>query len=156
MADLHIEDFYRDVAKILLHLYGTFPTKTILYVEDISGPDEPDEFGLHHPRFDACFSTMVWLSEQGYLSFDDVIGREALDQATLSRHSFLMLTSMSELEEDVSTDVDITAAPPSIADSLQTNVTQLRSAVKSASSIRIKNCVRYLLALHSAAPGRTL
>ncbi|MCR9104122.1 MAG: hypothetical protein NXI15_02420 [Gammaproteobacteria bacterium] len=155
MADLHIEDFYRDVAKTLLHLYGTFPTKTILYVEDISGPDEPDEFGLHNPRFNACFSAMVWLSEQGYLTFDDVIGREALDQAVLTRHSFLLLTAMAycagddegnAARDDTPDSAAASELPASIAATLQSNVMQLRNAVRSASSIRIKNCVRALLA----------
>jgi hypothetical protein len=96
MADLHIDDFYRDVAKIFLRLYAVFPRKTVLYVEDISGPDEPDEFGLHHPRFQACFSTMVWLAEHGYLNFDDNIRQEALDQAVLSQKAFLLLSSRSD------------------------------------------------------------
>lgn len=61
MADLHIDDFYRDAALILLRLYRTFPRKTILYVDDISGPDTPDEFGLHSERFQSCFSTMSTL-----------------------------------------------------------------------------------------------
>ena len=55
MADIHIDDFYRDVAAIFLRLYALFPRKSTLFVEDISGPDQPDEFGLHHPRFEACF-----------------------------------------------------------------------------------------------------
>ena len=92
MADLHIDDFYRDVATIFLRLYAVFPRKTILYVEDICGPDQPDEFGLHHPRFEAGFSAMVWLAEQGYLDFQDTIRAEALDQAVLSRRGFLLLT----------------------------------------------------------------
>ena len=78
MADLHIEDFYRDVAKIFLNLYALFPRKTILYVEDICGPDQPDEFGLHNPRFQAGFSAMVWLAEHGYIHFQETIRQEAL------------------------------------------------------------------------------
>ena len=85
MADLHIEDFFRDVAKIFVRLYAAFPRKTILYVEDVSGPDQPDEFGLHHPRFQAAFSAMVWLGEHGYLNFQDTIREEALDQVVLSQ-----------------------------------------------------------------------
>ncbi len=41
MDDLHVDDFYRDVALILLHLYSTFPRRSILYVEDVCGPDSP-------------------------------------------------------------------------------------------------------------------
>ena len=77
MADLHIDDFYRDVATIFLRLYAVFPRKTILYVEDICGPDQPDEFGLHHPRFQAGFSAMVWLAEEGYLNFQDTMTSKA-------------------------------------------------------------------------------
>ena len=145
MADLHIEDFYRDVARIFLHLYNSFPRKIVLYVEDISGPDEPDEFGLHHPRFDACFSTMIWLGEQGYLSYDATIGREALDQAVLTRKSFLLLTSRSNLDPAAAIAAD--TAAPSIAATLGTNVTQLRAVLRSASSIDIGRCVSYLLNL---------
>ena len=32
MADLHIDDFYKDVAKIFLRLYSIFPRKTTLFV----------------------------------------------------------------------------------------------------------------------------
>ena len=63
MADLHIDDFYRDSAMILLRLYTTFPRKTVLYVDDICGPDAPDEFGLHSERHQSCFSAMTWLAE---------------------------------------------------------------------------------------------
>ena len=143
MADLHIEDFYRDVAKIFIQLYSSFPRKIILYVSDISGPDEPDEFGLHHPRFEACFSTMIWLAEQDYLVFDDTIGREALDQVVLTQQGFMLLTSRSALDAPGS--ADSKEFSPSIAEDRHSNIALLRAAVKSASSIRIKECVMYLL-----------
>ena len=91
MADLHIDDFYRDVALIMLHLYSNFPRKIILYVEDVCGPDSPDEYGLHTERFQGCFSAMVWLTEQGYIQFEDTIREEALDQTVLSQRGFLLL-----------------------------------------------------------------
>ena len=144
MADLHIDDFYRDVAKIFLRLYAVFPRKTVLYVEDISGPDEPDEFGLHHPRFEACFSTMVWLAEHGYLNFDTNIRQEALDQAVLSRKAFLLLSSHSELgPSPANADPDL---PPSVRLHAQSNISQLRSAVNDGSSMLLQRCVSYLLA----------
>lgn len=143
MADLHIDDFYRDVAKIFLRLYAIFPRKTVLYVEDISGPDQPDEFGLHHPRFEACFSTMVWLAEHGYLNFDTNIRQEALDQVVLSRKAFLLLSSRSDLgltpAED---DPDL---PPSVRLHAQSNISQLRSAFGDGSSLVLQQCVSYLL-----------
>lgn len=143
MADLHIDDFYRDVAKIFLRLYAIFPRKTVLYVEDISGPDQPDEFGLHHPRFEACFSTMVWLAEHGYLNFATNIRQEALDQAVLSQKAFLLLSSRSELgltPEDNDPDL-----PPSVRLHAQSNISQLRSAVSDGSSMLLQQCVSYLL-----------
>lgn len=144
MADLHIDDFYKDVAKIFLRLYSIFPRKTILYVEDISGPDEPDEFGLHHPRFEACFSAMVWLAEHGYLVFEDNIRQEALDQVVLSQKAFLLLASRSQLQLLTPDPGD--ALPPSVMEQSQSNVMQLRSAVREGSSIALQKCVSYLLA----------
>jgi len=144
MADLHIDDFYRDVAKIFLRLYSIFPRKTTLYVEDISGPDEPDEFGLHHPRFQACFSAMVWLAEHGYLNFEDNIRQEALDQVVLSQKAFLLLASRSELQV-IAPDPE-QAVPPSVVEESRANIMQLRSAMKAGSSILLRQCVSYLLA----------
>ena len=143
MADLHIDDFYRDVATIFLRLYAVFPRKTILYVEDICGPDQPDEFGLHHPRFEAGFSAMVWLAEQGYLNFQDTIRAEALDQAVLSRRGFLLLSSRSELGLVKPAEPD--SLPPSVAEEFQSNISQLRSALREGSSIKLHKCVTYLL-----------
>jgi hypothetical protein len=150
MADLHIDDFYHDVAKIFLCLYAIFPRKTILYVEDISGPDEPDEFGLHHPRYQAGFSAMVWLAEHGYLKFEDTIRQEALDQAVLSQKAFLLLSSRSDLGlAAADTDGDL---PPSVVEASRTNIAQLRAAMRQGSSMAIKTCVTYLLS-HPAIGG---
>ncbi|MEM9256138.1 MAG: hypothetical protein AAGA91_11870 [Pseudomonadota bacterium] len=146
MADLHIDDFYRDVAVILLQLYALFPRKTVLYVEDISGPDEPDEFGLHHPRFEACFSTMVWLSEEHYLRFEDTIAREALDQAVLTRRGFLALSSRSDLTLTLNHE-ERDDWPPSVSERYSTNIAQLREALNQGSSIAVQECVSYLLSL---------
>lgn len=144
MADLHIEDFYRDVARIFVHLYALFPRKTILYVEDISGPDEPDEFGLHHPRFQAAFSAMVWLGEHGYLNFDDTIRQEALDQVVLTRKAFLLLSSLSpSFPHKRQQDQEL---PPSVVAESMSNINQLRAALREGSSIAVDKCVNYLLA----------
>ncbi len=143
MADLHIEDFYRDVAKIFVRLYASFPRKMILYVEDISGPDQPDEFGLHHPRFQSCFSAMVWLAEQGYIAFYATIREEALDQVVLTERGFLLLSTRSTAPFDnLDKDENIS---PSVLEESQTNIAQLRLALKEGSSIKLKQCVSYLL-----------
>lgn len=93
MADLHIDDFYRDAARILAALYAQFPRKTTLYVEDISGPDSPDEFGLHSPRHQACFHTMMWLGSCDYLRYEQAVRQEAIDQAALTHRGFLILST---------------------------------------------------------------
>lgn len=150
MSDLHIDDFYKDVALVFLKLYGTFPRKTILYVDDICGQDTPDEFGLHSNRFIAGFSTMVWLAEHNYLRFDAAIKQEALDQAVLTEQGFLLLSSRSTLEYSDTT-VKTTAAnsnnllPSSVQEESRTNIFLLRQAVASGSSIMLRQCVQHLL-----------
>ncbi|MEM1155218.1 MAG: hypothetical protein AAGI44_13855 [Pseudomonadota bacterium] len=141
MADIHIDDFYRDVAIIFLRLYSVFPRKTTLYVEDICGPDEPDEFGLHHPRFQACFSAMVWLAEQNYIAFEETIRSEALDQVTLTRKSFLLLSAISSSVHD-----EADERPPSVKEHSGTRITSLRQALHSGSSIELQHSVSELLA----------
>jgi len=146
MADLHIDDFYKDVALILLRLYSVFPRKHLLFVDEICGFEEPDEFGLPSSRSAGCFSAMVWLGEQGYLRFEAAIRQEALDQAVLAEKSFLLLSSRSEirlLDNENATEQQL---PPSIMAESSTNIAQLRYAVDSNSSILIEQCVHYLLA----------
>ena len=144
MADLHIHDFYHDVAKIFLHLYAVFPRKTILYAEDICGPDQPDEFGLHSERHQSCFSAMVWLAEAGYISFSETVREEALDQAVLNQKGFLLLSSRSEIELGVPEDEKDTL-PPSVMERSMTNVMQIRSALREGSSIVIQQVMQHLL-----------
>lgn len=91
MFDLHIEDFYKDCAKALLSLYVQFPRKGMLFVEDIAGPDTPDEYGVHAPRFESGFGTLLWLAEQGYIEYEATIRQEGLDQVILSAKGLHML-----------------------------------------------------------------
>jgi len=141
MSDLHIDDFYKDVALIFLRLYATFPRKTIVYVEDIAGDDQPDEFGLHSDRHLACFSTLVWLGEQHYLRYQQPIKQEALDQAVLTQRGFILLSSLSDVISDCA-DNTLTTCPH---DPPSSHVMLLRNALNSGSSTAIKNCVHYLL-----------
>ncbi len=144
MADLHIDDFYRDVAIILLRLHSTFPRPEVLYVEDISGPDDPDDFGLQSDCHQACFSTMTWLAQEGYIHFDTAIRQEALDQAVLSRRGFLMLNSRSEMFLGDEANDDF---PPSLMEHSRINVNQLRHSLREKSSIMLRQCVHQLLSL---------
>lgn len=96
MFDLHIEDFYKDCAKALISLYGQFPRKTILFVEDVAGPDQPDEYGVHSERFQSGFGALIWLSQEGFLAFESTIRQEALDQAILSAKGLHMLSCIAQ------------------------------------------------------------
>lgn len=90
--DLHIDDFRKDAAAGLLRLYQAFPRKTTLYVADLIGYEEPDEFGLPSPRHQGCLGTLLWLGEEGYLRFESTIQYDALDQAVLTEKGFLRLS----------------------------------------------------------------
>lgn len=101
MSDIHIDDFYRDAAKTLSQLYAFFPRPSAVYVEDIAGPDSPDEFGLHSTRHMAAFSTLLWLAKAGYLNYADTIRQEAIDQACLSHKGFTLLCAPCNCVESI-------------------------------------------------------
>jgi len=148
MTDIHIDDFHKDAAKILLHLYVTFPKPTQIYVEDIAGADEPDEFGLHSDRHNACFSTMLWLAQSGYIHYVDTVRQEALDQAVLTQKAFLLLTAMSDMADKHPKVKN--ENPPSVKEEFSSNIHQVRLALKSGSSVQIRKIVQYLLRLPSS------
>jgi|TARA_B110000211_G_C13963336_1_gene501596 hypothetical protein len=91
MLDVHIDDFFKDCAVILLHGFKSFPAKQILYVEDICGPDEADEFGLHSPRHLAAFGAIIWLQEEGYIRFSEIDRQESVDEFVLASKAFTRL-----------------------------------------------------------------
>src|SRR5690606_39886615 len=94
---LHIDDFYHDIGLTLSRLYSTFPRRCTIYVEDIAGPDTPDEFGVQSDRFLSGFSALLWLRDQGYILFDSTIRQEAIDQAVLTDKRFLILSSQASI-----------------------------------------------------------
>lgn len=145
MADLHIDDFYKDVARIFAHLYASFPKKIILFVEDVSGPDTPDEFGLPCPRFQSCFSTMVWLADAGHIAFETTIRQEALDQAVLTHKGFNLLTSRINPQETAFDGEAAAKISPSSSSNYVTAIYLVRQALKSGSSNAIEQVVRELL-----------
>lgn len=144
MTDLHIDDFYRDCALIFLRLYSYFPRKQILYVDDICGADTPDDYGLPSDRYQACFSAMIWLGEQNYLTHNGAIRQQAIDQAVLSEKGFLLLSSRSDLQFGEA-DVDTDGLPASVIEESQSNIMHIRRALKSGSSIMLAQCMRQLL-----------
>ncbi|WP_022963172.1 hypothetical protein [Halopseudomonas pelagia] len=136
MADLHIEDFYQDVAGILLGLYNSFPRPTTLFVSDLVGELEPDAFGVPAPRHLACFSAMLWLADEGFLRYTEAIRQEAIDQCCLTERAFVRLaTPVKAFHDD--------ALPPSIARQRATLAQQLRDARASQSSTHLANVVQH-------------
>ncbi len=146
MADIHIEEFYKDTAIALVQLYNGFPRRINLFVEDIAGPDDPDEFGLHSRRHMACFGSLLWLAEEGLVRYVDTIRQEALDQAVLTRAAFERLSSIAdptllrtlapaaaELADDV---------PPTIREDFSTYIFLIREALRSKSSDRISQVMK--------------
>lgn len=146
MADIHVEEFYKDVAIALVQLYGAFPRRVNLFVEDIAGPDDPDEFGLHSKRHMACFGALLWLQEEGLLRYVDTIRQEALDQAVLSHAAFVRLSAPApaSLNQLVTPSSQPTEGhlPASVQQDLSTYINLIRTALKSGHSGRISQIVQ--------------
>lgn len=144
MADIHVEEFYKDVAVALVQLYSVFPRRMNLFVEDIAGPDEPDEFGLHSPRHMACFGALLWLEEEGLLRYVDTIRQEALDQAVLTQKAFVRLSAPAPRSLVAALDASAPddSLPRSVQRDLSSYVHLIRSAIKSGSSDRISLAVQ--------------
>ena len=143
MAGIHIDDFYADAAHALVSLYNVFPRPVTLFAEDICGADEPDEYGVHSHRFLACFATMVWLAEEGYIRFEDTIRQEAIDQAVLSGRCYSAL--LTPRDNPANGDTVSNALPPSIQADQATIIYQLENALKSKSSGEIQTAFLPLL-----------
>lgn len=145
--DLQIDDFYKDAAGGLLMLYQVFPRKAALYVEDLIGREEPDEFGLPSKRHQACLGTLLWLADEGYLRYESTIGYDALDQAVLSEKGFLRLSrSIPRALSDGET------PPPAVSRVQATLAFQLREALTQQHGERIARLTRQLFEQRSAEP----
>ena len=137
--DLQIDDFYKDAAAGMLTLYQAFPSKAALYVEDLIGREEPDEFGLPTPRHQSCLGALLWLAEEGYIRFDSTIGYDALDQAVLSEKGFLRLTRGVPHALPAGD-----ALPPSVRRVHATLAFQLREALEQRHGERVARLTRLL------------
>ena len=146
MADIHIEEFYKDTAIALVQLYGAFPRRTNLFVEDIAGPDEPDEFGLHSKRHMACFGALLWLEEEGLLRYVDTIRQEALDQAVLTQKAFVRLSTPASAELlnnlQFQPAAEMEGLPESVRQDLSTHIHLIRNALRKGSSATISRVMQ--------------
>ena len=157
MADINIENFYKHIARILSILYEAFPSKSPLYVDDVAGVDDPDEYGLHSPDYTAGFFAMLWLADEQYIRHMDTIRQDGVDQAVLTHKAFLKLTQVSDpiyqatvYQTDDShvvgtTQTEQAGSPPSVVEDHMLVINQLRHALKSGDSIAIAKVVRHIL-----------
>jgi len=151
MADINIENFYKHIARALNILYSTFPSQQAIYVDEVAGIDEPDEYGLHSPHYTAGFFALLWLAEEGYLRYADTIRQDGIDQACLTHKAFLKLTQQSEpiyTEPDESNVVSLVpeeSLSPSLVEDRKLVINQLRNALRSGSSIAVTKVVRHIL-----------
>ncbi|MGI0117657.1 hypothetical protein [Zooshikella sp. RANM57] len=145
MADIHIDDFYRDCALTLLRLYNFFPRKCTLYVDDIISPEHPDEFGIPTQRHLACFGCMIWLAEEGYARYEDTIRHDALDQIVLTQTSFIKLSGLlpTQLCQPIPPQPADQMLPPSVAEQQATLAQQLRNAINHQQALMVKHLLRY-------------
>ena len=142
MADIHVEEFFKDLAKILVRLYASFPRRSTVFVEDLIGPDEPDEFGMHSDRHASCFATLLWLADEGYLRYESTIRQEAIDQAVLTARCFnALMSAATSLHSD-----DEPNLPESVRIEHRTTIHRLREALKSHSSAELRPVVVDLMA----------
>lgn len=142
MTDINIDDFFKDSAKILVQLYSVFPRRHSVFVDDISGAEETDEFGMHSERYLSCFGAMLWLGEEGYLRYEDTVRQDSIDQAVLTARSFEVLTTPAPNHEPI----DVTNMPDSVRLEQSTTISRLRNALKERSSIRIRTAMVDLMA----------
>lgn len=96
MLDVHIDDFWKDCAAILIIGMRRFPASQTLYIEDISGPDEVDEYGLHSNRHLAALGAVQWLKAEGYIRFSTIDRQESVDEFALTAKAFTRLISLDE------------------------------------------------------------
>ena len=133
MIDVNIDDFYHDIAVTLLSLYQQFPRKVSLYIEDISGPDDADEFGLRSPRYQSCVGAIIWLNDEGYIRYRDLVKEESAEECTLTSKAFkkLAFPQIDTVRENVS----------AVEKQQSSLVYRLHQAVKDQSSIDIRDLI---------------
>lgn len=95
MLDVHIDDFWKDCAAILLSGMRIFPRTQTLYIEDISGPDKMDEFGLHSDRHLAALGALQWLQGEGYVRFGNLHRQDSVDDFVLTKKAFTSLLQLA-------------------------------------------------------------
>ncbi len=141
MTDINIDDFFKDAAKALIQLYKNFPREHAVFVDDIHATEELDEYGMHSDRYLACFSTLIWLGEEGYVRYATTIRQDAIDQAVLTARCFTRLCAPAANLDGM----DVSELPESVRIEQSTNIHGLESAVAERSSARVRSAMLSLM-----------
>lgn len=96
MLDVHVDDFWKDCATILISGMRIFPRTQTLYINDISGPDTVDEFGLHSDRHLAALGALQWLETEGFVRFGNLHRQDSVDDFVLTSKAFKRLLNMAD------------------------------------------------------------
>lgn len=96
MLDVHIDDFWKDCAAILISGMRVFPRTQTLYIEDISGPDDVDEYGLHSQRHLSALGAVQWLKDENFIRFSVFDRQESIDDFTLTSKAFSRLIALDD------------------------------------------------------------
>jgi hypothetical protein len=91
---------------------------------------------------------MLWLAQEGFLRYDDIIRHEAVDQAVLTQHAFVTLSAPAhhdELPANILPPAPEPGTPPTVQAELDSHIHLFRLALKSGSSSRITAAVQSIL-----------
>lgn len=104
MTPANIDHFYYVTSEVFCQLYTVFPVRHLLLVEDLVGPIKWDMTGLPDRKSQACFETMIWLSEHDLLTFRSIEPRNiGIEGAVLTQKAFVLLTGRVTWEAGHST-----------------------------------------------------
>ncbi len=143
MFDIHIEEFYHDSFRVLNTLYRAFPKKCNVFVEDIAGKDQPDEYGLHSDRFQCCFGSMLWLEQEGFIRFEGTMRQEAIDQASLTMKGLALVSTLCQ--NDYINELSFSILPVNESLAGRPNIESLKHIMKHGTSTQLALAMQNLL-----------
>jgi hypothetical protein len=147
MFDIHIEEFFLDSTKILKRLYLAFPKKSNVFVEDIAGPDQPDDYGIHSDRFQSGFGAMIWLEKEGFISFESTLRQEAIDQAVLTVKGLKLMSSICH--DDYINNITDSIFPKKEGLKGLPNIDTLNHIMKHGTSSQLGLIMQHLIQIHA-------
>lgn len=147
MFDIHIEEFFHDSFKVLNTLYSAFPKKCNVYVEDIAGSDQVDEYGLHSDRFQCCFGSMLWLELEGFIRFESTLRQEAIDQASLTMKGLAMVSTICQNKNINELSHSILPIDPTLPG--KPNIESLKHIFRHGTSTQLAIAMQHLLNMYA-------